>query len=40
MTKKILEAKIISNEEIADRIYRIVLQNEEAVADGGTRSVY
>ena len=33
MTKKNLEVKIISNEEIADRIYRIVLQSEEAVTD-------
>ncbi|MEL7657698.1 MAG: dihydroorotate dehydrogenase electron transfer subunit, partial [Bacillota bacterium] len=33
MTKKIIEAKIISNEEIADMIYRIVLKSEEAAAD-------
>lgn len=33
MTKRILEAKIISNEEIADRIYRVVFQNEDAVTD-------
>lgn len=33
MTKKILDAKIIRNEEIADQIYRIILQSEEPVID-------
>ena len=33
MTKKIIEAKIISNEVIADMIYRLVIQSGEFISD-------